>query len=216
MPIVYDEKDKWRFLKILRYFNDEYSQENIFRTLDLLQKFGNINPFERPTSWPPRRPLVKILSFHLAENHYHLLLKEIRPGGTTQFMKKLGDGFTGYINEKYHETGRIFQGSYKAKVVDSDLYLQYLDVYIQVFNPIESYLGGIKAALENFEDAFSFALNYEFCSLADSFRKRNLQIIDRDILKEERFLNLKTYKEFARDAILVRSIREFLGKLAME
>lgn len=120
MSIVYDQNDKWRFLKILRFFNDEYSPPNLFRQLDFFAKSG-AGRFNWPKVWPPHKPLVKILVYSLKENHFHLLLKEIIAGGVSKFMKKLGDGFTNFINLKYRETGRIFQGPYKAKILLKDI-----------------------------------------------------------------------------------------------
>lgn len=215
MPIVYDESDKWRWLKILRYFNDENSSFQTFRKLAVLHRFDLCKLFEWPKSWPAPRPLVKILAYHLTTNHFHLLLKEISKGGISKFMKKFGNGFTGYINIKYNQIGKVFQGSYKGKVPKEENGLQYLDTYIQVFNPFELYPGGIGKALKEFDKAFEFALNYPFCSLGESFGKRNLGIIDRDILGEI-FPNLEIYKEFSYDALMVRNIREILGKTTME
>jgi len=215
MPIVYDEADKWRFLKILRYFNDEFSPPNIFRQLDLLIGIGQSRLFEWPQNWPAHKPLVKILAYCLMPNHFHLLLKEITEGGISKFMKKLGDGFTKYINIKYDETGRVFQSSYKAKTIIDDEFIRYLDTYIQIFNPFELYSGGIKAALKEFNKAFEFAMDYPFCSLGESFGKRKMKIIDRDILREI-FPDLKNYKEFTQDALVVRSLREVLAGLTIE
>lgn len=215
LPIVYDEADKWRFLRILRYFNDEYSPENIFRELQLLIKNGLCNHFEWPAGWPTHRPLVKILAYHLTSNHFHLLLKEIISGGISRFMKKLGSGFTNYINIKYEEAGKVFQGSYKSRTVKDDRYLQYLDAYIQVLNPFELYAGGLEKALKEFDKAFGFALNYPFSSLGESFGKRKLFIVERDILTEM-FPDQEVYKEFTYDALLVRNMREILEKLSID
>jgi len=215
MPIVYDENDKWRFLKNLRYFNDGYTPEHIFRGLSLLRKSNFTKPFEWPKDWPVHNPLVKILAFCLMPNHFHLLLKEIKKGGVTKFMKKLGDGFTNYTNLKYEETGRLFQGSYKSRTVQEVKYIQYLDVYIQVLNPFEIYPGGIEKALKEFDKAFDFAMGYPFSSLGESFKARNLEIVDRDILKEM-FSDLKTYKKFTYDALLVRNTREIIGRMSID
>ncbi len=215
MSIVYDEADKWRFLKTLRYFNDEFSPPNIFRQLDLLIKANQCRLFEWPKNWPAHKPIVKILAYCLMPNHFHLLLKETTEGGISKFMQKFGDGFTKYINIKYNETGRIFQGSYKAKTITDDEFIRYLDTYIQVFNPLELYSGGIKTALKEFDKAFKFAMDYPFCSLGESFKRRKIEIIDRDILKEL-FPNLKNYKEFTRDALVVRNLREILAELTIE
>lgn len=215
IPIVYDENDKWRFLKILRYFNAEYSPPNLFRQINYLIKFKECRRFEWPKNWGPYSPLSKILTYCLMPNHFHLLLKETTRGGISKFMKKLGNGFTNYINIKYDEKGSLFQGSYKAKRIKDEKGLQYLDAYIQVFNPLELYPGGIEKALNEFDKAFEFATNYLFSSLGESFGRRRLLIIDRDVLNE-RFPNLEVYKKFIYDALIVRNVREVLGKLAIE
>ncbi|MCK4473937.1 hypothetical protein KAU40_01600 [Candidatus Parcubacteria bacterium] len=227
MIVFRDINDKWRFLKILRFFNDEYSPANSFRQLEW-SVGGNVGVRpqqlpsgefkwpEWPKDWPSHKPLVKILSYCLKNNHFHLLLKEITAGGISKFMRKLGDGFTVYSNLKYDEVGRVFQGSYRGRTVMKDIkILQYLDAYIQIFNPFEDYPGGIEKALKEFDQAFEFAMNSPFCSLGESFGKRNLKIIDRDILKEM-FPNKEMYKKFAYDALLVRNTREILGKLTMD
>lgn len=223
MIIFRDVNDKWRFLKILRFFNNEYSPSNLSRQPEWNIKvkpqslpLGEFKWPDWPKTWPSHKPLVKILAYSLKDNHFHLLLKEIIAGGISKFMKKLGDGFTGYSNLKYDEVGRVFQGSYKGRTAMKDIkVLQYLDAYVQVFNPFEDYPGGIERALEEFDKVFEFAMNNPFCSLGESFGKRNLKIIDRDILREM-FPNVEMYKKFAYDALLVRNIREVLGKLTIE
>lgn len=215
IEIFYNEGDKWRFLKILRYFNNDLSLLNPLREIEKLIQSGECYRFGWPKSLAPQKPLVKILAYCLMPNHFHLLLKEIIKGGISKFMKKLGDGFTNYINLKYTETGRVFQGSYKGKLVKEEKQLQYLDAYIQVFNPFELYPGGIERALREFNKAFEFAMNYPFCSLGESFGKRNLGILERgDLVGIPP--NLKVYKEFTSDALIVRNVRELLGKLIIE
>ena len=59
-------------------------------------------------------------------------------------MRKLGTGMTNYFNTKYQESGRLFQGAYKARTVNNDEYLNTLSVYIQVKNLFEIYPKGFK------------------------------------------------------------------------
>ncbi|MFA6437494.1 MAG: transposase [Candidatus Paceibacterota bacterium] len=209
MPIVYNEDDKWRFLKILRYFNNNFSIPNVFRDLELSTQEEKYKNFEWLSTWTPQEHLVKIIAYHLSTNHFHLLLKEIKKGGISKFMKKFGNALTGYINTKYSETGRLFQGIYKAKTVENQRSLGYIDTYIQVLNAFEQYEGGIRGAMNNFDEAFDFALKYPFCSLGESFGYRKLNIIDRDILKNM-FPSLSIYKEVVREALIIRQNRDFL------
>jgi putative transposase len=220
MPIVRDEKDRWRFLQTLRYFNDVKSSANVLRNLTrkerLTSDFNQQEPesvfhIGWPKDWPEHNPLVKILCYCLMPNHYHLLLKEIQEGGVSKFMRKIGIGYTKYSNIKYDEVGSVFQGGYKARTVDNDIYLKYLSVYIQVINTFELYPGGFKKAINNFDDALDFSVNYPFCSLADYIGKRESLIINKDILGEM-FLARKDYKKFIYESVMIKNVSELLDE----
>ena len=214
-PIVQDAKDKWHFLQMLYYFNDEFSPANPFRELRELLKSDFNSRLTWPKEWPPHKPLVKILAFALMESHFHLLIKEIREKGTAKFMQKLGTGMTNYFNTKYQETGRLFQGAYKAKLVDEDRYLRYVSVYIQVKNPFELYSGGLQKAIEEFDEAFEWTIQYPYCSLADYAGRRNSPIIDRDLLRVL-FPDSEEYKKFARECLSSMNLNEKMGALTLD
>ena len=223
-PIVRDQKDKWHFLKMLYYFNNSFAVNNSSRylkrlRLNLNQSEESFNqrrsPFSWPEEWPPREPIVKILAFSLMENHFHLLLKEIQKGGISLFMRKLGTGMAGSFNKKYQEVGALFQGAYKAKRVESDLYLEYLSVYIQVKNPFENYPGGFQEAVRHFDKAYAWAAKDPYCSLADYAGLRNSPIINKDLLGKI-FPDPKEYKEFARQCLSQEDLGGRLGKLTLE
>ncbi len=79
---------------------------------------------------------MQILAYCLMPNHYHLVLKSLTENGITEFMRKLGTGYTNYFNKKNKRVGGLFQGKFKAKAVEDDEYLQYLIHYIH-FNPLD-------------------------------------------------------------------------------
>jgi len=213
--IFKDENDYWRFLKMLFYFNDSYMPKNILREVDFIIKMGKCSNFERPETWALRKPLVKILSYCLMPNHFHLLLQEINFGGISNFMHRIGTAQTNYFNLKYKEDGRLFQGTYKSKIVDDIRYLQYLDCYIQVLNPFELFKGGIENSLKQFEQAFQAAIDYPFSSLGESFGVRKMNIVDRGDFKNM-FSGIENYKKFSQDALITRNNRAYLGKLAID
>ena len=166
LPIVRDENDRLRFLKILRHLNDEYISD--YWENDIEKESSHTEKvFERPVTWPEQKPLVMILAYTLMPNHFHILVKEITEGGVARFMQKLGNSMTGHFNLKYKESGSLFQGSYKARHVKDDRYLRYLAIYIMVKNIFELYPGGIQEAIRNFEKAFEWGTNYQFSSLAE-------------------------------------------------
>ena len=134
LPIVRDREDRERFLLMLLHFNDTFTPLNWFRDLTI---HSVEDRFLRPDIWPQKEKLVHILAFSLLDNHFHLLLEEITEGGIARFMHRLGIGMAKSFNEKYRESGALFQGSYRAKTIDDDVYLRYVSVYIQVKNTLE-------------------------------------------------------------------------------
>lgn len=195
LEITGDKSDKWRFLRLLFYMNDEHDHEWWERDTEGLQFM------EWPSDWQDRRPIVKILCYTLMPNHFHMLLKEIKIGGIAKFMKKIGGSMSKHFNEKYESKGSIFQGGYKARTVTDDRYLRYLTAYVMVKNTFELYPnGGLLAASKDFNKAWEWAKTYQFSSLADFFSDRGCSIIDKDILGE--IFTEKSFKTFSRDVIL--------------
>ena len=194
LPIVQNDDDKRRFLRILYYMNDEF--------LDPYWDLATRNriPYTRLDSWPKRKPIVRILAYTLMPNHIHLLLKEIREGGISEFMRKLGQSMSNHHNERYMQHGSIFQGSYRGRTVESDEYLRYVAAYIMAKNTFELYpRGGLRGATEHFEDAWKWGIKYPFSSLGDYAGVRKSPILERDILGET--LSPRTFKLFCRDVI---------------
>ena len=209
LPIVRDEHDRWRFLNTLYYFNSIFTPQ--FWERDVSAVNGQ---FEWPKKWGSRSPLVKIVAFCLMPNHYHFLLKEIKHGGTALYMKKIGNSYAGYFNEKYHESGSLFQGSYKARRVKTDSQLRYLSVYIKVKNPFELIAGGFEKALEDFNRSFESAIAYDFCSLPDISGRRTSKITDIEILGE--LYTPQEFRKFAMECMSSNSLSETIHDIAID
>lgn len=213
--IVRDGKDRWHFLQMLYYFNNEAHFANPFREAKEVLKTNFHDQLFWPSIWGERKPLVKIIAFALVENHYHFLLKEIREEGISSFMRRIGTGMAKYFNTRYQEVGGLFQGSYKAKTISEDVYLQYVSVYIQVKNIFTLYPGGLESALKEFDIAYDWATKYPYCSLGDYAGIRNSPIIDKDLLGEM-FPTPEKYRQFARGCLTKVNLEMQLGALTLE
>ena len=194
LPITGDEADKNRFLHLLFYMNDEFLDENWHNA-------PRRSAFFRPESWPERIPLVHIVAYTLMSNHIHLLLKEIREGGISTFMQKVGQSMTNHFNQKYDQQGSLFQGSYRARTVQSDKYLRYVSAYIMVKNVFELYpKGGLKAAITHFEDAWEWAIEYPFSSLGEYIGTRPVTILEKNGMQKI-FSSRDEFRDFAYDVM---------------
>ncbi|KGD65388.1 hypothetical protein Y5S_01281 [Alcanivorax nanhaiticus] len=72
----------------------------------------------------------------LMGNHYHLVI-ETPDGNLSKGMRQLNGVYTQYSNRRHRRVGHLFQGRYKAILVDGDSYLLELARYV-VLNPVRA------------------------------------------------------------------------------
>ena len=77
-------------------------------------------------------PLVEIVSYCLLPNHFHFVLKEIKEGGISLFMKKLTGSYSKYFNSKYNRSGTLFQGRFKASILAYENSLERTTAYVNL------------------------------------------------------------------------------------
>jgi len=184
-----------RFRNVLFYMNDEYFNEDWHIT-------AARDPFSRPRHWPKRMPLVHVVAYTLMTNHFHLILKEIREGGVSAYMRKVGQSMTNYHNEKHGGSGSLFQGSYRGRTIGTDRYARYALTYVMVKNTFELFpRGGLRAASKNFERAWRWASGYPYSSFAAFAKGVDDPVVDA-IEKSVFFSKPKEFKSFSRDVIL--------------
>ena len=70
------------------------------------------------------------------DTHYHLLL-ETPSGNLPQIMRHINGAYTTYFNVKRDRSGHLFQGRYKAILVDIDEYAKELSRYLHL-NPVRA------------------------------------------------------------------------------
>jgi len=72
----------------------------------------------------------------LMDNHYHLLLETPR-GNLLEILHHINGAYTTYFNVKRQRSGHLFQGRYRAILVEKDAYSQELSRYIHL-NPLRT------------------------------------------------------------------------------
>jgi len=208
--IFKNDNDRWRFLQGLFMFNDEKATTNLLWQLEKTRggvTFGVLRDFLK-TKGEKREPLVRILADCLMPNHFHLLIEEIKEGGISRFMHKLGVGYTKYFNNKYDRVGSLYQGTFKAALIDNEKYLQYLLVYINVLNPGELIEPNLKEnGIKDVEKIMQFAEKYQWSTNLEYLNKRNSIIIEKGLMGEF-FLDPSKYQKFIKSVLLDRKFDE--------
>jgi putative transposase len=78
-------------------------------------------------------------AYVLMTNHVHLLMTPQASGQVARVMQALGRRYVRYVNDRYHRTGTLWEGRYKACLVDSESYLLRCYRYIEL-NPVRAHM----------------------------------------------------------------------------
>lgn len=79
---------------------------------------------------------VTLAAYACMPNHFHLLVGTPR-ANLSEFMRHFNICYTGAFNRKYDRVGHLYQGRYKAFLIDTDNYLLEVSRYIHL-NPVKT------------------------------------------------------------------------------
>jgi putative transposase len=200
--IFLDDQDYRVFLHLLKYYLSATSVSNM-HPLKELTGFS-------PTRVRPIEPLhekVDLLCYCLMPNHFHLLIKQHDQKGMEKLLRRLVTNYVMYFNRRYGRVGRLFQGPYKAVLVEKEGHLLHLTRYIHQ-NPTLT-----KGFLNEYP--YSSYPNYLGEKKNDWLNTESILSFFRGSKKED--LNLKgfgNYKEFVET--FKKEPEEVIGDLAIE
>ncbi len=189
----------------LRFIHDLFEFNDVSPALESNIRFShrnpsNVNSFHLEqcleVGSPNKRDfLVEILVFVLMPNHYHLLLRQKKENGIIKFMQKLGVGYSMYFNQKYERVGSLFQGRFKAALVNNERHFIHLPYYIHA-NPLDLKFPEWKnKSLKNYKEAIKFLENYRWSSFPDYVGKKNFPSVSQREFLLEFFGGPEQYKK---------------------
>ena len=213
--IFMEDADRWRCLQGLCLFNDEKSASNILWQIEKNKGKVSLKILKDYIIKEGRKPIVRILAYCLMPNHYHLLVEELQEGGITKFMHKLGSGYTCYFNKKYQRSGSLFEGPFGAVLVENEIQLQYLLIYINVINPGQLIEPKLKEeGIRDIEAVIKAADECPWTTHQEYSGKRGSIIIDKGVLGEI-FPNPEYYLNFVRQVLCGKKYQE-ISHLTLE
>ena len=132
-----------------------------------------------------------IHAYVLMTNHVHLLITATSKAGMGNVMQSLGCFAVQYFNDVYHRTGTLWEGRYKATLLNSEDYLLTCRRYIKL-NPVRA------GMVERPEE-------YEWSSYRAKVGLERVPWLDTDLcyvaLGHERSRRASRYREFVTSAV---------------
>jgi putative transposase len=179
-PIFENKRDYSRFVLLLRFY----------RSITPPAKFSKFIKFsneQRKTIWQAidsgEKSQVDITSYCLIPNHFHLLLKQSSENGISKFLSNVQNSYAKYINIKYERIGPLFQGQFKAVLIQDEEQLLHISRYIHL-NPYSS------AIVKNTTDL----LKYPWSSLPEYINHVNFELCNKEVILNS--FKYASYKEF--------------------
>ena len=145
-----------------------------------------------------RDQFVNIISFCLLPNHFHFLLQQTEDKGISKFMKRVSQGYSRYVNQKYERSGTLYEGSFKDVVIKKDAHLEHMPRYIHLNALDHSGLSWRDGEVENWDKAEIILDNYEWSSHhVYKGKDQRLPIVDLQV-RDELFSSVEEYEKFLR------------------
>lgn len=165
-----------RFIETVDYYN-RYPVWTSF-SVALKQKNGyqydNIL-FSKPDA------LIKILSYCIMPDHYHLLFKVMSEKVISKYISDVENSFTRYFNLKHNRKGPLWQSRYRCVLIKSNEQLLHVSRYIHL-NPTTNGL-------------VDFSEKWEYSSYKDIISNQSVL----DNLGEFSIKDRNKYKKFVED-----------------
>lgn len=211
----------------VRFINDLYEFNNKAPALPPNIRFTSRKPRNadiqsvsrclevQPQNIKRRERITDILAFALMPNHFHLLLQQKTDNGIIRFMQKLGTGYTMYFNQKYQRVGHLFQGRFKAVLVEKEAHLLHLPIYIHL-NPLDTTMPSWRQnRILNAQKVIKFLESYRWSSHLDYSGGENFPSVISQKFLTSYFKDSGGYKNYLLKWLRDRDLNE-LAPIAIE
>src|SRR3989304_8498757 len=175
-------EDFLRMIELIQFFSLDKppSKFSNFLKLDEVQENGFQVPFDKIAS--DQEKIVSIIAYCLMPTHIHLVLKQLKNGGITKYMKNLLDSYSRFFNVRHKRKGPLWEGRFNSKFVETYNLLLHLTRYLHL-NPVT-------AGIVNKPEDWKYSSYSEFISTSE------LHICMFDDLME---ITPAKYKKFVND-----------------
>ncbi|MCX6791332.1 MAG: transposase [Candidatus Gribaldobacteria bacterium] len=194
--VFLDDEDFWKFFDCLRDLNNETYYEERLAVLGLdprsCKELNSLQFKELGSFIQQQEKIVEIISYSLNPNHFHLILKQLKDNGISDFMQRVGTSYTNYFNKKYERSGALFQGRFKKIHINKESYLLWLLGYVN---------GNIEIHDIGKASDYPWSSYRAICKELNSLQLTNLSVLSGlDIIKSQ-FASVGQFEEVAKMVI---------------
>jgi len=158
--IFLDNKDKARFMESI----EEFNKQKRVKIRDAREQNTPPRGVDTPLGGVFLEPLVEVFCHTLRDNHFHLILFQLKDNGISSFMSKVLSGYTRYFNIKYKRVGHLFQGAFNSESLKFEGDLLQCERYIHLNCLDEKFIEWRVGLLQDWKAALKELEEFEFSS----------------------------------------------------
>ena len=129
---------------------------------------------------------ITVVAYCLMPTHYHFLLRQDGEQPISLLMQRVFNAYTKAYNKRYHRSGTLFQGRYRAVHVQQENYLVQLCRYIHA-NPVKA---GLVSRVQD----------WPYSNYREWIGARDGRVVDRTLV-ESLFQKPEEYERFVEDYV---------------
>lgn len=184
--IFIDDVDRERFVRSLIAFNT--TETDVTPPLYRLHTRPEVS----------KSPIVRIMSYTLMPNHFHLLFEQLVENGISNFMQKLSGGYARYFNRRHARTGSLCEGEYQAVPIKSNAQLYHISRYIHLNQLSLLIPEWEQRGVSDWDKAEEFLEGYVWSSYRSYIGLENEDFIDPGVLRTM-FDGPNDYRQFMKE-----------------
>lgn len=197
--IYSDSREYARFLDTMQYY--QYSNPVIRYSKYLQQPIDVRKNILDGLRTQPK--IIDLYAYCLMPNHFHLLVRQERDRGISQYLANLSNSYSKYFNTKHARVGPLLQGPFKAVLIETDEELLHVSRYIHI-NPVVSLI----IPREKLD-------SYPWSSFSEYLGKSALPLVNKMPILSH-FPSLDRYRDFVYDQITYAQTLEKMKHLYFE
>jgi putative transposase len=136
---------------------------------------------------------ISMIAYSLMPTHYHFLVRQDGDKPAGNLPQSVFNSYSKAYNKMYSHSGTLFEGRFRAKVIQADSHLLHLCRYIHG-NPVKAGLVADPA-------------EWPYSNYREWIEARSSTLVDREFIKEQ-FSSLAEYKKFLFQYLQTRDLPE--------
>jgi REP element-mobilizing transposase RayT len=125
-----DDEDKARFLFLILYLQSPILINNTSFYINSFLRKEAFRIGKKKLKDIEKNRYVEVVSFCIAENSFHILIKNLKEDIASVYMHRILTSYSRYFNSKHKRNGHVFSGPFKAVRIGGNDELPNASVYI--------------------------------------------------------------------------------------